>query len=268
MPRTTHRRHSTSARKSPGDAFSDFVKRDFYRRLGWIAAGTVPLVLLASERGPLRFVCLLAFLLVAFQVIMLIASAQETLDAFFPPKGAHRRGERASHRYLTYFASGYFILSIVLLMTQLRRIDDTLGGMRLFWIAGAAGLPLALLLTFLVRRLAPSVYDEGGEHRFTMHFGLIVGSFLLGPSVASHINYSGPGAPLHCIETRFIEKTTSSRNKVCYIHIEAGEGSTERLEVSGDLFDALPGAGAVILCTRTGVLGFPVVETVQPAGAR
>jgi hypothetical protein len=228
----------------------------------YIFLGVLLFAIFIKEQGPLRFISGAGFLFALYHLILIIRSAPEIVNELFPPKYSSEKRAPPFHRFIYYAATTFFFLSMLFLVTETKRIDNTFNGMKLFWIGSFIGIMLAILLTVMIKKINPSVYYDG-KRRFVIHFGLFLGFFLFGSASANFINhaFSDKGESWH--EYRIAHKSINSRTRSHYLFINVGNGD-ERFEVGRSLFDKVNEGGDVMLCIKSGRLGFPFVTKFEP----
>ncbi|MGH2667191.1 hypothetical protein [Flavobacterium sp.] len=238
---------------------SSETKKNFYKRLLYIALCAVPIYLFASEKGTFRLVPLPFFLIGMYQLLILTQSSQFIVDAFFPPKVAYEKTSKPFDRFMYRFASGLFGTGLIALLFEVRKIDNTINGTSLFWTSGLVGIGLAVLLTVLLKRTNPSVYDES-RRRYTVHFGLFVGLFLLSAAGGSFINHFFADENENCASYTLLRKGISgSRSKEHFIFLLLQNNNEERFSIDESLYDKSREGGKIELCTIKGQLGFECV---------
>jgi hypothetical protein len=190
---------------------------------------------------------------------MIISLSQFIADDFFPPKVPFEIKTKPFDRFMYYFSGVIFFLSLVFLVFEIKRIDNTLNGTRLFWIAGFSGIGVAIVLTIILKITTPSVYYES-RRRITVHLSLFLGFFLLLPATASFINHYFAGETITC-KNYVIERKSlgGKRDQSSWLFIKLENGSEERLDVNRSFYDKVNEGGKFKLCTKKGKLGFDVV---------
>lgn len=155
------------------------------------------------------------------------------------------------------FSPVFFFVTSAFLIFEGRRIDNTLNGMKLFWIAGFSGIGIATILTIILKMTNPSVYYES-KRRFAVNFGLFVGFFLLLPAAASFVNHYFADDIVICKSYLVERKNTGGRGS-SWLYLKLENGDKERFHVSREFYDKVSEGGQVKLCTKKGKLGFDFV---------
>jgi hypothetical protein len=245
---------------------SSEIKLLFFKKLLYICLGLLPLFFLINQAGPLRLVAGAGVLFALYQIILLIALSPIIVEEFFPSKHLIETNTKPFDRFISYACPVFFFLSAIFLVSEIREIDNTFHGTKLFWIAGGLGVLLAIILTAIIRKTNPSVYFEGNR-RFTVHFSIFLGFFLLIPALANFINRTYSNDRETCSEYRVSRKDTGgARNKGYYLFIDIDGQNAERFEVTLDIFDNTPSGGTILLYTRNGSFGFRFVTGVETIG--
>jgi hypothetical protein len=235
------------------------LKKDFLRRVLYIGLCMIPIFLFASETGTYRLVPLPFFLVGMWNLLMIIGFSQDIVDAFFPPKVQFEKTTKPFDKFAYYFSSILFFVGLLSLLFEIRNFDNTIHGTRLFWSAGATGIGLAILLTVILKITNPSIYFES-KRRYTVHFGLFVGFFLLMAFVAGFTNHHFAENKKICKRYTIERKGTSgSKSKEYFIELLVGQEMEERFSIQKSKFDSFSEGETIELCMVTGKLGFEFV---------
>lgn len=155
-----------------------------------------------------------------------------------------------------------FVVSMVPLLFQIDGLENTLGGLKLFWwslaIGIAAGVGIAHRLAS--RRLSsPSKETSPGSLYL---FWIWVCAFLA-PAAAGMLNRYGPGPTQQKrVFTVTGQCTARSKGNSTYYLLFRNGPSQERVHVSKALFHRLKSGQSMVFTLRPGFLGFPVVDDV------
>jgi len=240
------------------------IRKDFFKRLVCIGLGIVPIIFVWEQKGPERFIGLAGFVFGMYQLIMIIAMSQGIIDDFFPPKTYSELKTKTFDGVVYRFATGVFFVGLVFEIFEIRRMDYTIGGSEFFWVYALAGVLIAALVTAVLKLKSPSVYF-GSSRRITVHFGLFFGFFLIVPAIASFSNRYFSDGRIDCKEYKIVRKTTGGkRNESSWLFLQIN-GHEERFDVSKSLWNSVTESGLVVLCTRTGQLGYDFVEEFKTA---
>lgn len=235
------------------------IRKEFYKRLLYIALCIIPIVLFGNDKGTYRLVPLPFFLIGMYNLLLIISFSQLIIDDFFPPKTAFEKVTKPFDKFMYYFSSALFFVSLVFLIFEIRKIDNTINGTQLFWRAGFSGVVLAILITIILKVRNPSVYFES-KRRYVVHFGLFIGLFLLTAATTSFINHFYAAPTESCKQYTILEKAISgSRNKEHFIHIITENNTKERFSIKKVLYDELTEGGEIELCMLKGKLGYDYV---------
>lgn len=251
------KRKYTPLKKKKFESFG--MRKEFYKRLLYIGLCIIPIVLFGDEKGTFRLVPLPFFLIGMYNLLLIISLSPFIIYDFFPPKVTFEKVAKPFDKFLYYFSSALFFTSLVFLLFEIRKIDNTINGTQLFWRAGFAGIALAILLTIILKITNPSVYFEN-KRRYTVHFGLFVGMFLLTAASTSFINHFYAATDKSYKNYTIIRKGTSgSRNKEHFIHIITENNTEERFSIKKALHEELTEGGKIELCMVKGKLGYDYV---------
>lgn len=244
--------------KNYGNGFDKSVHGDFYKRLLYIALCAIPLWVLANEKPPLSYVALAFFLCGGYNVIILIYSSRYIVDSFFPPVTLVETEAKPFDRFFYYFSSVFFFISLVCLLFELRILDSTFNGSGLFWKAGFLGIPIAILITIILKATNPSVYFES-KRRYMVHFCLFVGCFFWAAAGGSFINHFYAKNEISPKEFTLIKKSIGGgRHNSHFIFLDT-KPSEERFEVKESFYETLNEGETLLLDCKKGRLGYDVV---------
>ncbi|NBW36209.1 MAG: hypothetical protein EBR30_14545 [Cytophagia bacterium] len=226
--------------------------------MSYVGLGIIPILIVWERKGPERFIGLLGFLFSIFQLIIIVTMSQSIIDDFYPPKTSLELKTKPFDKAVYYFAMTLFLSGLILEIFEIGRIDNTLNGVELFWIFGLVGISIALLLTILLKKISPSIYHESSR-RYSVHFGLFIGLFLLLPAIASFVNHSFAEQTAYCTEYKVISKSTGGRrNNSSWIFLKVSENE-ERFEVNRTFFNSVSNGQTIKLCKKKGKLGYDFV---------
>ncbi|MCB0628458.1 MAG: hypothetical protein R2824_27070 [Saprospiraceae bacterium] len=235
------------------------LRKNFYRRLAYIVLGVAAIWLLADQSSSLRLVGVAFLIIIVVQLLWIVSSSPKIIDDFFPSRVKYEGKARPFDRFIYYLPLTVMFSGLIFELFQIRKIDNTIDGMGLFWMAGAIGLLFALLLALFLEIKAPSVFDES-ERRSSVLFGFFLGFFLLTPAIANFINQYDIASEEVCTNYQIAGKSTSaSKSRSCWLFVKIGRDNEERFEVNRSLYDQVEAGGLVQLCTKKGRLGYEFV---------
>lgn len=239
--------------------FDNSIRKDFYKRLMYIALCAIPLWILAEEKPPLSYIALLFFLYGMYQVIMIVSLSQLIIDSFFPPVTLIETKTKLFDRFIYYFSSVFFFTGLVFLLFELQQLENTLSGTNLFWKAGLLGIATASLITIIIKRTNPSVYFES-KRRYTVHFGIFIGCFLWSASAGSFVNHFNAESSISTKKFVLKRKSTGGkRNSSHWLFLQTKSSSEERFEVTETFFETVEEGQTILLDTQKGNLGYDVI---------
>ena len=235
------------------------IRKEFLRRLAYIGLGIIPIIFVWEQKGPERFIGLAGFIFGMYQLIMIITMSQLIVDDFFPPKTSSESKTKPFDNFVYRFATGFFFVGLVFEIFEIRRMDNTIGGTKFFWTYALVGVLIAAVVTAILKLKSPSVYYESSR-RFTVHFGLFLGFFLIVPATASFINHYFSDSTIDCKQYKIVRKSTGGkRDESSWLFLKIN-GHDERFDVSRNLWNSVNEGGLVVLCTQKGQLGYDFVE--------
>jgi len=237
------------------------IRKEFYKRLLFICLGIIPLLLIGEPKGPERFIGAAIVIILVYQFILIVKSSQLIVDDFFPPKTHSETKTKPFDKFIYYFAMTLFSSALVFEFFEIRVIENTINGMAFFWKSAFVGIAIATLLTIILKSTKSTVYDESSR-RYSVHFGLFFGFFLLIPAVASFINHYYSDKKEDCKAYKIESK--SSGNETYSLYIKTIDDPVESFKVSRGLYDRVVEGEQVILCIKKGKLGYDFVEKFKP----
>lgn len=235
------------------------IREDFYKRLFYIALCIIPLLIFADTKGTFRLLPLAFFLIGMYQVIQIIALSQLIIDDFFPPKLNFEKTVKPFDKFVYHFSSTLFFVGLLCQIFEIRNFDNTINGTKFFWIAAIIGILLAIILTVVLKTKFPSVYFES-KRRYTVHFGLFLGFFLIIPAILGFINHHFADINKNCKHYLITRKGIGgSRSKEYFINITLENNIEERFSIGKTRYDNFEEGERIELCTVKGKLGFDYV---------
>lgn len=241
----------------PKHSFS--IRNDFYRKLFYIGLCIIPIALFADNNGAFRLVPLPFFLFGMYQLMQIVVLSPLLIDDFFPPKTLFEKTTKPFDKFVYYFASTLFFISLLCLIFEIRNFDNTINGTRFFWTAGSVGILIAILLTIILKIKFPSVYYES-KRRYMVHFGLFVGFFLLSTAVAGFVNHHyADSDKIYKRYTISSKGTSGGRSKEYFIHLTFENNNEERFSIGKTRYNNFEEGEEIELCMLKGKLGFDYV---------
>lgn len=235
------------------------IRKDFYKRLFYIGLCIIPIIIFAGNKGTFRLIPLPFFLFGIYQFIQIIGQLQFIIDDFFPPKTFCENTTKSFDKFVYYFSSTLFFIGIICLIFEIKNFDNTINGTKLFWIAGLIGIGFATILTIILKLTKPSIYYES-KRRFTVHFGLFIGLFLISTALTGFINHSYADKIKICNKYTIERKGTSSgRSTEYYFFLTVENNNQERFSVGKTRYQSFEEGEEIELCMLKGKFGFNYV---------
>ncbi|MEM7412220.1 MAG: hypothetical protein AAF430_18470 [Myxococcota bacterium] len=135
-------------------------------------------------------------------------------------------------------------------------LDNTLGGLRLFWVGAALGITSLVLLN-LALSSSSSVHGARWRVPVPAAFLFLVGSALAGAALLSSINTNGPQGPIVTHQVPAISKQAFGAGNTTYYVFVDWHGRSERLKVQMLDFRCIREGSTLELDLSPGALGFP-----------
>jgi hypothetical protein len=166
-------------------------------------------------------------------------------------------------KVLYHTSTGFMVVGMVLLLFQIRPIDNTIHGMGLFWKYAGLGILAGIIVLLLLPVISRTLYATAAR-KLSIVVCILVGSFLFTPALASILNRKLSKATSECGKHFILRKGASNGKHTAYFIFCILDGSEERLDIPWKLWDELDESGQVCLCIRKGWLGYDFVEKIQP----
>jgi hypothetical protein len=165
--------------------------------------------------------------------------------------------------FLCYVATCLWFGGLILLIFEIKAIENTINGLKLVGFAGFLGIFLALFTTMELKKLNSSVY-KAFDTRFIMYFGVFVGSFFLTLFAASILNRTfatkNKRARIYTIHSKFTgNKTGREIMNPFWLFLNIEEQGEERFDVPESIYRHVKEGDYVLLYTSRGLLGFDFV---------
>lgn len=235
------------------------IRNIFYKKLLYIGFCLIPILLFGDNEDSFRLILLPFFLFGSYQLMQIIAFSQLIIDDFFPPKAHYEKNTKPLDKFIYYFSSILLFAGLISLIFEVRKFDNTINGIKLFWIAGLVGVLIAILLTTILKTRFSSVYYDS-KRRYTVHFSMFVGLFLLSTAVTGFVNHHFADHTIFCKKYSIIRKSTSSsRTTEYYFFLLMENNKEERFSVDKTLFNNFEENEQIELCMRKGRFGFDYV---------
>jgi hypothetical protein len=235
------------------------IKKTFLKRIFFIALGLSPILLLAHEKGLLRFIVAIGVIFSLWQCILLIYSSQLIVDNFFPPKISTEKEVKPFNKFIFLFSNYFFGASLIFMLFEIRNFENTILGTQLFWKSGLLGILLALLTTVIIKKTNPSVFHVSSR-RFAVYSALFIGFFLFTASLGCFINHFFSDKSIVCKGYEIIRKSKGGkRNNESRLFLKIGNNSEERFAVTDRIYDLAHIGEEIQLCTKKGKLGYEFV---------
>jgi len=182
------------------------------------------------------------------------------VDDFFPPKTSFEKTTKPINKFISYFATTLFFSGLVFFICEIRVIENTISDASFFWKSAFVGIAIATVLTIILKLTNSSVYDES-TRRYSVHFGVFTGFFLLTPAIASYINHTYSEKIEHCKAYEIVSKSTAGkRNGASWLFLKLDNNSEQRFQVIREFYDKVRVGEQVQLCTKKGKFGYYFVE--------
>ena len=133
------------------------IRKQFLKRLAFVVIGIIPIILVWEEKGSARFIGIAGFVFSMYHLLMIVASSQIIIDDFFPPKMKSEVKAQPLDNFVYRFAMVFFFAGLIFELFEIRRMDNTIGGITFFWTYALIGVLIAGVLTAVLKLKQPSL---------------------------------------------------------------------------------------------------------------
>lgn len=239
------------------------IRKDFYKRLLYIVICIIVVLVFAKATYMYSLIPMFFFLFGIYQLIQLIRRSQNIIDDFFPPKTKNEIKAKPFDKFIYYFSLTLFFTGLIGLISEITNFDNTIDGIKLFWISGSIGVLLACIITFILKLTKSSVYNES-KRRYTVHLGLFAGLFLLSAAITGFINHSlADDTPIYKKYKIAQKSNGSSRSKSYFFFINTKVNTEERLTVDKSFYDQCKEGEEIELHMVKGYWGFDYIISLS-----
>lgn len=235
------------------------IRKAFFKRLIYIGLGIIPIIFFWEQKGSESFFPFAGFIFIVYQFIMISVISPQIINDFFPPVTSYEFITKPFDKFAQTVVTIFFLLSNILLIFESRRIENTIGGMKLFWNYSLIGILIASAITMILKFTNPSVYYQSGR-RYRIYFGLFLGFFFLTPTTGSFVNHYFSDSEVACNKYRIISKSIGNDDEATFWLKLQINGHDERFEVTRKIWNEVKESGLIILCTQKGRLGYDFVS--------
>ncbi|GGG13481.1 hypothetical protein GCM10011344_12690 [Dokdonia pacifica] len=209
-----------------------------------------------------RFVALAGFLIAVHGIISLVRRSDSILFHYFPTKYEHESNPTFGDKIFEHIGGGLFGIGLFSLIFRIIPLDNTIGGLELFFISSGLGFVLGLLIAFVIRIIRPSVFDSN-RRRMGVIGTYSLGLALLFASLASFINEKKASDTITKKDVEIVSKSSNTRKKDSYYIFILIEGEEERLELKKSAWDALNEGDMLTLELKNGYFNYPFITNFE-----
>lgn len=217
----------------------------------------------ANDKGISRLVALPFFLIGMYQLIYIARHSLQIIDNSFPPKTKYEEKTKPFDKFMYYFSSTLLFISLICFIFGGSQYDMTIHGVKLFWIAGAIGIAVAVVVTIILKITAPSVYYDS-ERRYVVHSGLFVGLFLLAAIIGGFTNRFYADNTKICKSHTIIKKEISGGRSTSYfIYLKFDDNYEERFSIGMRAYDNFNEGEEIEVCIVKGLFGYDYITNFK-----
>jgi len=236
------------------------IRKYVLRRLIYIAVCIITFFIATYIEPIFKLVAVITIMVGCFNIFLLLMSTNELLDSFFPIKKKEKTASTLD-KFLNHFSTGILLLSSIVFIFEIDKIDNTIHEIPFFLKFGFIGLIAGFLLILFLRKLSSTIFDSS-ERRMNVIGCVLLGGFFLLPPIFSLVNRKYADTRIHCQEYELLGKGNSTRESEFYVQFDFGRGE-ERLIIKQSLWEKLEEGQLVEICTRQGYLGYDFVVEIK-----
>lgn len=210
----------------------------------------------------LRFVALAGFLIVAHGIISLIGNSEAILFHYFPTKYKREPKPKSGDKIIEYIGSGFFGIGLITIIFRIVPLDNTIGGLQLFFTSAGLGFVLGLTMAIIIKNIRPSAFNDSSR-RMGIILGYALGLALVFASLASFINEKKASDTIFKKEVEIVSKSSNTRKKHSYYIFISIEGKEERLELRKKAWDGLREGDMLTLELKNGYFNYPFISNLE-----
>lgn len=209
-----------------------------------------------------RFIALAGFLIAVHGIIKIVQNSETILFHYFPTKYKRESEPKSGDKIIEYIASGLFGLGLLILIFRIVPLDNTIGGLELFFISAGLGFILGILIAFIIKSVRPSAFYDSSR-RLGIILGYSLGLALLFAALASLINEKKASDVVAKKEVEIISKTSNTRKNNAYYIFILIDGKEERIELNKKPWDTLREGDMITLELRNGYFNYPFITNFE-----
>jgi hypothetical protein len=237
--------------------------RELFRKLALqIAIGIVIIIPFFNTTSIFRFVALAGFLITVHGIVKLVQNSEAIIFHYFPSKYKRKPTPSSGDKIIEYIASGIFGLGLLILLFRIVPLDNTIGGLQLFFISAGLGFGLGVAIAFMLKSVRPSAFHDSSR-RMGIIFGYALGLALLFASLASIINEEKASDVIVKKEVQIVSKSSNTRKVNSYYIFILIDGDQERIELKKKAWDALLEGDMITLELKNGYFNYPFITNFE-----
>lgn len=227
-----------------------------------IAVGIAIIIPFFSTTSIFRFVALAGFLIAVHGIIQLVRNSEAFLFYYFPTQYKRKSKPEAADKIIENIGSGLFGLGLFLLLFRIIPIDNTIGGLELFFVSAGCGFLFGIVVVIFIRVLRPSIFTVSRQ-RLGVILIYTLGFALLFVVLASFINEKLASDTLSEKEVEIVTKSSNTRKKDAYYIFIGIDGGEERIELQKKAWDALKEGDMITLELKNGYFNYPFISNLK-----
>jgi hypothetical protein len=201
-------------------------------------------------------------ILAGWNVISFFINLQFVIDDVFPVKTFDKKTKKGTDQSIIIFTNLLFFSGALAFIFQCNKIDNTINGLQLYWIAVAAGIVCSALLMLLFKKMSPSFYTDS-TRRYTVITGMLLASLMFYPAVASFINIQFAKNQFVTHTYMVTDKSENSRGRQCFMDCQTENGD-ERFAISKKIYNNIIIGNYIDMHLQKGCLGYYFVKEFLP----
>lgn len=178
----------------------------------FILIGILIITLIGNDKSWLRYVNVLAVIIIFRSLIWFIKNSEELLFYLFPTKTIREKKAKLKDQVWSHISMILFFSGLGFLIFQMNNIENIIEETSFWKNFGLLGFSFSIIGIFFLYKIQPSVFSESGR-RYSVIFGFILGLTALTISTASFLNKYKAGKESIESECLIKRKSTGGKKK-------------------------------------------------------
>jgi len=240
-------------------------KKQIRNHSTFILIGILIITLIGNDKSWLRYVNVLAVIIIFRSLIWFISNSEELLFYLFPTKTIREKKAKLKDKIWSHISMVLFFSGLVFLIFQMSNIENIIEEASFWKNFGLLGFSFSLICLFFLYKFQPSVFSESGR-RYSVIFGFVLGLTGLTISSSSFLNKKNGEKEIVLSKFTIDRKSTGGKkNRSHWIFIKIKE-SERRFEIKPNLWNKLNVGDRVLLELQKGHFEYDFVNEISRVG--